>query len=318
MSARSQIATTQRSLRWLAVGAMLWVLLLLALLAWWGWVVRQQSQRIVELEHVAGLDSSATNAEWEATQRMLVWEGGTLLVLLTGLSIALVWLYLRDQRRTNSLRAFFASVTHELRTPLTSIRLQAESLADTGYTSPLVERLLEDTSRLEAQVEKTLELARLEGGGEVDLQPLPIRAWLQRQIQSKTATRAVQIELWPADSSPGALVLADRSALEIIFRNLIENTIRHSESAPARAHITAQEQDTELVVSFADAGQGFGGDAGRLGSLFFRGSRSQGAGVGLYLIRTLMQRMGGRAEFSSRPGAGFETRLHFRRTEEPA
>ena len=318
MSTDSQLATTQRHLRWLALAAMLWVLLLLALMAWWGWVVREQSQRIVELERLAGLDSSAANAAWEATQRMLAWEGGTLLLLLTGLSIALVWLYLRDQRRTNSLRAFFASVTHELRTPLTSIRLQAESLADAGSASPLLERLLEDTSRLEGQVEKTLELARLEGGGELDLQPLPIRAWLQRQIQSKAAARAVQIELWPAANDAGAVVLADRSALEIIFRNLIENTVRHSESTPARALIAAREDGPELVVSFTDAGKGFGGDAERLGSLFYRGQRSQGAGVGLYLIRTLMQRMGGRAEFASRPGAGFETRLHFRRAEEAA
>ncbi len=318
MNTHSPLATTQRRLRWLAVGAILWVLLLVALMAWWGWVMHEQSQRILELERVAGLDRSATNGAWEATQRMLVWEGGTLLVLLTGLSIALVWLYLRDQRRTNALRAFFASVTHELRTPLTSIRLQAESLSDAGGTSPLVERLLEDTSRLEAQVEKTLELARLEGGGELDLQPLPLRAWLQRQIQSNAAARAVEIELWPAGSDAGALVLADRSALEIIFRNLIENTVRHSESTPARAQIAARENGSELVVSFTDAGQGFGGDTERLGSLFFRGQRSQGAGVGLYLIRMLMQRMGGRAEFASQRGAGFETRLHFRRAEETA
>jgi signal transduction histidine kinase len=232
------------------------------------------------------------------------------------LSIALIWLYLRDQRRTNALRAFFASVTHELRTPLTSIRLQAESLADAGSDSPLVERLLEDTSRLEGQVEKTLELARIEGGGALDLQPLPIHAWLQRQIQSKTAARTVQIELSPAPGPGGELVLADRSALEIIFRNLVENTVRHSDSTPARARIDACAAGPELVVSFTDAGRGFGGDTQRLGSLFFRGQRSQGAGVGLYLIRMLMQRMGGRAEFDSRPGAGFETRLHFRRAEE--
>ncbi len=316
MKSDSHLATAQRHLRWLASIAMLWVLLLIALMAWWGWVVREQSQRIVELERVAGLDSSAADAEWEATQRMLAWEGGTLLVLLAGLSIALVWLYLRDQRRTNSLRAFFASVTHELRTPLTSIRLQAESLADAGSTSPLVERLLEDTSRLEGQVEKTLELARIEGGGELDLQPLPIHAWLQRQIQSKGAARVVQIDLQPSPSEDRALVLADRSALEIIFRNLIENTVRHSQSTPARAQIAAREDGAELVVCFTDAGQGFGGDADRLGSLFYRGQRSQGAGVGLYLIRMLMQRMGGRAEFASRAGAGFETRLHFRRAEE--
>ena len=317
MRSNSHLATARRHARWLAVFALLWVLLLIALMAWWGWVVREQSQRIVELERVAGLDSSVATAEWETTQRMLAWEGGTLLILLTGLSIALVWLYLRDQRRTNALRAFFASVTHELRTPLTSIRLQAESLSDAGNTSPLIERLLEDTSRLEGQVEKTLELARLEGGGELDLQPLPIRAWLQRQVQSKAAARAVEIELWPATQDADPLVLADRSALEIIFRNLIENTARHSEATPARAKIAARENGADLVVSFSDAGQGFGGNPERLGALFFRGQRSQGAGVGLYLVRMLMQRMGGRAEFASRPGAGFETRLHFRRAEEP-
>jgi signal transduction histidine kinase len=317
MKANSHLATTQRNVRWLAGVAILWVLLLIALMAWWGWVVREQSQRIVELERVAGLDTSVADAQWQVTQRMLAWEGGTLLVLLAGLSIALVWLYLRDQRRTNALRAFFASVTHELRTPLTSIRLQAESLADSGNTSPLLERLLEDTSRLEAQVEKTLELARIEGGGELDLQPLPIQAWLQRQVQSRAAARAVQIEL-STPSPDGALVLADRSALEIIFRNLIENTARHSDSTPARARIAARENGAEVVVSFTDAGRGFAGEAQRLGSLFFRGQRSQGAGVGLYLIRMLMQRMGGRAEFDSRPGAGFETRLHFRRAEETA
>ena len=52
---------------------------------------------------------------------------------------------------------------------------------------PLINRLLEDTSRLEAQVEKTLELARLEGGGALDLQPLPIRAWLERQVEGVKA-----------------------------------------------------------------------------------------------------------------------------------
>jgi signal transduction histidine kinase len=318
MNARAQIASAQRGRRWLALGAIVWVLVLLTLMGWWGVVVHQQSEKIVELQRIAGVSETATEAGWHSTQRMLAWEGGTLLVLLAGLTIALAWLYVRDQRRTNSLRAFFASVTHELRTPLTSIRLQAESLADAGNSSPLLERLLEDTSRLEAQVEKTLELSRLEGGGRLDLQPLPIRAWLQRQLQTGVAGNAVEIELWPAEALPDALVLADRGALEIIVRNLIENTIRHSRRNPARARITARRNGSSLVVSFLDEGEGFGGDPAQLGSLFVRGERSRGAGVGLYLIRLLMQRMGGRAEFSSRPGAGFETHLHFERVEESA
>ena len=207
MNTRSHIATAQRGRRWLVTGASIWLLVLLALMGWWGWVVHQQSQKIVELQRVAGLNDTVAEERWHATQRMLVWEGGTLLLLLTGLSIALVWLYLRDQRRTNSLRAFFASVTHELRTPLTSIRLQAESLADAGNASPLVERLLEDTSRLEAQVEKTLELARLEGGGRLDLQPSPIMPGCSARSRRRPWTVAMAVELWPADGGPDALCL---------------------------------------------------------------------------------------------------------------
>src|SRR5215470_1667855 len=153
-----QLITSRKGLRWLVVVAALWLLLLFALMLWWGWVVHQQAVKIEELQQVVAQDTSAGHAQWRVTQRMLVWEGGTLLVLLTGLSVALVWLYLRDQRRTRASQAFFASVTHELRTPLSSIRLQAESLADAGGSaSPLIHRLLEDTSRLEGQVERTLE-----------------------------------------------------------------------------------------------------------------------------------------------------------------
>ena len=98
------------------------------------------------------------------TQHMLHWESTTFFVLAVVSSAFLFWLYWLDMRRARSIQAFFASVTHELRTPLTSIRLQAESIAEQCDESQrqLVARLLEDTTRLEGQVERTLELARLE------------------------------------------------------------------------------------------------------------------------------------------------------------
>ena len=314
-----RLITARRGLRWLLLIATLWLLLLFALMIWWGWVVHRQAVKIEELQQQVGQSSSAAHAQWQVTQRMLAWEGGTLLVLLTGLSVSLVWLYMRDQRRTRASQAFFASVTHELRTPLTSIRLQAESLADAGSESPLIRRLLEDTSRLEAQVEKTLELARLEGGGALDLQPLPIRAWLEHQVEGvKAEGSALEVDLQRTNEPEDALVLADRNALKVIVRNLVENTLRHAQATPARARIAIASEPTTVTVSFADQGRGFSGDTLQLGTLFFRGDRSQGAGVGLYLIRMLMRRMGGDASYSSQPGAGFETRLIFRRAEEPA
>lgn len=314
----SHVEIARRGLRWLSIVAALWLALLFALIGWWGWVVLTQSQKIAELQALAGLSSSETHARWLRTQRMLMWEGGAYFVLLAGVSGALIWLYWRDRRRTNALQAFLASVTHELKTPLTSIRLQAESLAETTQSSALIERLLEDTSRLEQQVEKTLELARLEGGGALVLQPLPIVSWLERFHRSGSTNHHVLIDIEAPRTDDTPLVLADPSALQIIFRNLIENTARHARAERARAHVRFERRAEEVCVSFADDGAGFTEDAAKLGSLFYRGSRSQGAGVGLYLIQTLMRLMGGRAEFNAAPARGFETRLHFRRAEEPA
>lgn len=313
----SHVALARRSLRWVAIITVVWLAMLFVLMGWWAWVVHNQAERIAELQTLAGLSSSDAQASWERTQRMLIWEGATYCVLLAGVSGALVWFYWRDQRRTNALQAFLASVTHELKTPLTSIRLQAEALADTSQSRVLIERLLEDTSRLEAQVEKTLELARLEGGGALALQPLPIVTWLQRFTRSDQPHGGIEVDFGPS-AGDQPLVLADPSALQIIFRNLIENTARHAQSQSARARVSLESRPREVCVAFADDGSGFEGDDRRLGSLFFRGSRSHGAGVGLYLIQTLMELMGGRAEFNTNHGSGFETRLHFRRAEDAA
>ena len=95
-----------------------------------------------------------------------------------GVDGVLFWLYWRDAKRTRSLQAFFASLTHELRTPLTSIRLQAESISDGLADHPeqkdFLQRLLEDSQRLELQVERVLELARVEGGGPIFTQAIQI------------------------------------------------------------------------------------------------------------------------------------------------
>jgi signal transduction histidine kinase len=312
----SQVESARRGLRWLAVVAALWLLLLFVMIGWWGWVVYTQAQKIAELQTLAGLNTSEAHADWVTTQRMLMWEGGAYFVLLAGVSGALIWLYWRDRRRTNALQAFLASVTHELKTPLTSIRLQAESLAETSQARALIERLLEDTSRLEAQVEKMLELARLEGGGALALQPLPIVSWLQRFRRSGSVNSKVEIGIEEPANGDSPLVLADPSALQIIFRNLVENTARHSQSSAAQARVRFDRGAQDVCVTFADDGVGFSGERRHLGMLFFRGARSQGAGVGLYLVQSLMQLMGGRAEFNVGSGRGFETRLHFRRAED--
>ena len=76
--------------------------------------------------------------------------------------------------------------------------------------------------------------------------------------------------------------------------------------------LTAAQRGDHVVLEYQDNGAGIVGDSLRLGELFARGERSSGAGVGLYLVRRLMQRMGGRARFNTAPGEGYRCELWFR------
>jgi signal transduction histidine kinase len=97
----------------------------------------------------------------------------------------------------------------------------------------------------------------------------------------------------------------------MILRNLVENSVRHARVNPVNVRLTAAAHGAQLVLEYQDNGQGVDAGAGRLGRLFGRGPHSSGAGVGLYLVRRLMQRMGGHAKFNTAPGEGFRAELWF-------
>ncbi len=289
---------------------MLWLFLASALGLWWSRLVLSQAERISQLE--------SNPDHYAKVERMVAWESGTFLLLFGATTIFLLWIYLRDHRRSRALQAFFASVTHELRTPLTSIRLQAESIADSvgpgSEQRELVNRLLEDTTRLEEQVNRTLELARVEGGGQLFREPIPLKGWLDRSLRAWNEQNRENGEVRPARIDESLVVVGDPSALQVIFRNLLENSVRHGQTRPIEIDVQARPEGGQVVVTYADNGRGFDGDTARLGRLFEKGHASQGAGVGLYLIRMLMQRMGGDAAFGARAGApGFQAELRFAR-----
>ena len=115
---------------------------------------------------------------------------------------------------------------------------------------------------------------------------------------------------WSAALPP---VQADAGALQMILRNLIENSVRHAHVMPVSVRLTAAQRDGRVVLEYQDNGRGRGRGFGRgSGDLFGRGADSSGAGVGLYLVRRLMQRMGGRVRFDTAPGEGFRCELLFR------
>jgi signal transduction histidine kinase len=203
----------------------------------------------------------------------------------------------RDIRRNRALQGFYAAMAHELRTPLASIRLQAEGLSTQGE-SPYLSRLFEDTSRLEAQMERGLELARSESGKSLTLTKVDLAEIWQRipPVEGLSVQGEVRGE-----------VLADAHAVQVIFRNILENAATHGGANTLM--VSSEVAEESVAITFSDNGSGSAEPIKKLSRLFYKGKNSKGTGVGLYLLKSLMKQMNGRAEFAS--GQGFTVRLVF-------
>lgn len=293
----------KQRLRIMAASLAFWQIVVCILGLWWGSLLLKQARIIAELQ---------PGYSFARIHRMLFWESSVFFLLLFGTTALLAFIIFRDYRRSRQIESFFASFTHELKTPLTSIRLQAESIADDASPSVKknIARLLEDTQRLQAQVEKTLELSRIEGGGVVHNQQIRIKPLVERFVKNSEDTFGDRLNI--IQKIEDVVVDADESAMQIIFRNLLENAFRHSKKEKLKITISSTTEKNQIKIIFADDGVGYQGPLSELGKIFKKGRESQGTGVGLYLIRTLMLRMGGFAEFSKSPDGGFAVELRFK------
>jgi signal transduction histidine kinase len=303
---RGQVPTRISRQVWLMlVSQTIWLSLLIGFFAWWGHLLRRQEQRIAELETAAGVANETVVEHLDKMNRIIFWEAGSMVLLVVVISLCILWLFLRDARRTRSVQAFFAGVTHELRTPMTGIRLQAESIVEktksTDSIYKLANRLLEDTGKLESHLEQTLELARVEGGDPPQLEVIDLEASLERYLRDWRFTHGAD-NLTVKYEFDGNQCMADPVALQTILRNLFDNTFRHSGNPQANVFLRATAYGQKVVVSYQDDGEGFNEDPDVLGKVFVKGGSSDGSGVGLYLVSALMEQMGGRATFRSHNG----------------
>lgn len=269
--------------------------------AWWVYIM-------INFESFLG------HADRPRITKMLAWEGGSFLILLMLLSISLLILYLKDQGKTKSLQAFFASLTHELKTPLASIRLQGEVINEIleSKNDPaldkLIGRLIEDTAKLETQMDKILQLSRIERGGELNLTSLALVPFIKKL--AKTWVPDHEVELVAADSL--ASIEADEFALQLIMKNLLENTRIHTSSKKIQIKIT--QDKNRINFSYFDHGE-FKGDLDKLGTIFYKHNSTKGSGIGLYLSQKLLEKMDGNLAISKHDG-GLKFDLSFKRSEE--
>lgn len=269
--------------RWIYLGSIFSVAFVFLLGSWWLYLVFKLATRLSEL-NIPELKGNLVY--------MVQWEGITFIVALFLITAAHVYMFFLDQKKTRALSAFFASMGHELKTPLASIRLQGQVIADLATDLPghekltkYIDRLKEDTERLENELEKSLQLSRLEIGGnlnQVDIELVPFIRKLAEQYP-------LTIDLKDDQS---AIVKADEQALTTIFRNLFENTIRHNSTQSPSCQVQLLHDGLYVTIQYVDNAH-FEGNLKRLGQLFYKHNSPKGSGVGLYLIRKLCHKMSG-------------------------
>jgi len=223
---------------------------------------------------------------------------------------------------------FFANISHELRTPLTLLLAPLESLLHRYKLDPESKDLLltmhSNGMRLLKLINDLLDLVRLESGRmEVKREPLVVAEFVKglasaaRQVAND---KRLRLETF-VDPAVGT-VLADHDKLEKVVLNLVFNALKFT-PAGGRVELRAEKRGEEMTLIVADTGMGI--SEKNLPHVFDRfwqadGSskrKYQGVGIGLALVKELVEIHGGKVTVESQEGKGttFTVRLPYQRAE---
>ncbi len=227
----------------------------------------------------------------------------------------------RLRKLENVRRDFVANVSHELRTPLTVVSGFAETLSDPDVPvdrrTEFAQTILSNAQRMQRIVDELLDLTRIESG---HWQPRPQAVDVDdvaREVFSHATRAAAEKGVSLRTSIPleAKSVWADRTAIEQILSNLIENAIRHTTDGSVTIETTKTDDSTEVAV--VDTGLGIPEEhLGRIFERFYRvdpgrSRDSGGTGLGLSIVKHLAEAHGGRVSATSVVGKGTKIEVSF-------
>lgn len=242
-------------------------------------------------------------------------------VILVGLVLYLV-LAIKEIRLNQRQANFVDSVTHELKSPIASLRLYLETLQI--RTVPEENRdnfyrvMVDDLDRLDRLINQLLEVGRLDAVAteavqeNVAMEPLLRECASAARLQYKRSSDCVRFETVPA------VVRGGKLALEMIFRNLLDNAFKYSGDEPRVDVQVVMKGNNRVITRIIDNGPGVPLEIRKkIFGLFYRGgtelTRSKkGTGLGLYIVNTLVRKMRGKVSVHDRgnyPGSVFEVEL---------
>ena len=244
----------------------------------------------------------------------------------TILFLGLRFFFNQHQLAMEKLDRFAAVVAHELRNPMTTVALgmrhvlrdssdlkpsQQQALQAASAEAERCKRLLNDLLDLSRNQPERLQLSLQQ----TDLQTVLV-AVARKAHQCLDATVTVECSL----AVEQRLALVDPIHLEQVMFNLVENSSKYAERyKPIDLSISAGTQPDQLTIRVADRGKGLSNaELEKIFSPFFRASNSQGkqgSGLGLYVVRSVVETMHGSVSAAARPGGGIVVAVTLPKTE---
>ncbi|MBT2527236.1 PAS domain-containing protein [Streptomyces sp. ISL-99] len=227
------------------------------------------------------------------------------------------------RRRTERSHAeLIATVAHELRSPLTSVKgFTATLLAKwERFTDDQKKLMLEtvdaDASRITRLIAELLDISRIDSGRlEVRRQPVDLPTAVGRHVQAHISNGQPPDRFLVRIQQPLPDCWADPDKIDQVLGNLLENAVRHGEgtvtievsAAPIK---TADDSAKGTAVTVSDEGTGIPEESmGRVFTRFWRGSKRGGTGLGLYIVKGIVEAHGGSITVGRGPGGGAQFRF---------
>jgi two-component system, OmpR family, sensor histidine kinase SenX3 len=235
-----------------------------------------------------------------------------LLIVISGVVLNTISL-VREIHRNEQKDAFINAMTHELKTPVASIRLYLQTLqtraVDKEKREEFYRIMLEDSDRLLATIEQVLRTGRMGAAGrKLNLARIDLGSLVVECIDRTRALHDLTAEALTFQAGPPVSIMADPEEVRAAVFNLIENAVKYS-GKDVNVRVETELSDGHVRLRVKDAGVGIPRtELKRVFKRFHRvpgplASRIKGTGLGLYIVRSVAKRHGGRA-WAESEGAG--------------
>jgi signal transduction histidine kinase len=217
----------------------------------------------------------------------------------------------REAAEVRKQNSFIDSITHELKSPLASLRLGAETLGRAGISPEqaqmLRQMMIDDIDRLSLFIDGILDASRLQQGRHEAQPPtdLDLAAFLRQCATAATDRHRISPRWISVFIDEPISITTDKTALETIFKNLIDNAIKYASDTP-RVEVHATNHGGDMVrLEVKDHGIGISKqDQARVFERFYRAPDEAvrarcGTGLGLHVVWMLVKNLGGNVTVSS-------------------